>query len=202
MTASPDRIEPMLAPTSIPQAGVRNLANALTVSRILMVPIFAGLLLTARHDHAGWRLAATAVFVAASLTDRVDGALARRRGTVTDFGKIADPIADKALIGAALISLSALSDLPWWVTIVLMVRELGVTALRFWVIRRGVIAASRGGKLKTVVQAVAIGLYLLPLHGPMASMRAYLMAVAVIITLVTGGDYVARAVRLRRSSSR
>jgi CDP-diacylglycerol---glycerol-3-phosphate 3-phosphatidyltransferase len=202
MTASPDRIEPMLAPTSIPQAGVRNLANALTVSRILMVPIFAGLLLTSRHAHAGWRLAATAVFVAASLTDRVDGALARRRGTVTDFGKIADPIADKALIGAALISLSALSDLPWWVTIVIMVRELGVTALRFWVIRRGVIAASRGGKLKTVVQAVAIGLYLLPLHGPMASMRAYLMAVAVIITLVTGGDYVARAVRLRRSSSR
>jgi CDP-diacylglycerol--glycerol-3-phosphate 3-phosphatidyltransferase len=202
MTASPDRIEPMLAPTSVPQAGVRNLANGLTIARILMVPIFAALLLSARHEHAGWRLAATAVFVAASLTDRVDGAVARRRGTVTDFGKIADPIADKALIGAALISLSIISDLPWWVTIVIMVRELGVTALRFWVIRRGVIAASRGGKVKTLVQAIAIGLYLLPLHGPLASVRAYLMAVAVVITLVTGGDYVARAVRLHRSDAR
>src|SRR5665213_3406449 len=118
-----------------PQAGVANLANALTVARLFMVPVFAVLLLSARNEHAGWRYAATVVFVAASLTDRVDGAIARRRGTVTDFGKIADPIADKALIGAALISLSALSDLPWWVTIVTMVREIGVTLLRFWVIR-------------------------------------------------------------------
>ncbi len=120
-----------------PQAGVANLANALTVARLFMVPVFAVLLLSARDDHAGLRYAATAVFVAASLTDRVDGAIARRRGTVTDFGKIADPIADKALIGAALISLSRISDLPWWVTIVTMVREIGVTLLRFWVIRRG-----------------------------------------------------------------
>ncbi|MDQ1540431.1 MAG: CDP-diacylglycerol---glycerol-3-phosphate 3-phosphatidyltransferase, partial [Actinomycetota bacterium] len=139
--------------------------------------------------------------VVASLTDRVDGAVARRRGTVTDFGKIADPIADKALIGAALISLSLIDDLPWWVTVVVLVREIGVTALRFWVIRRGVLAASRGGKVKTVVQAIAIGLYLLPVTGPLASVRAYLMTVAVIITLVTGVDYVARAVRLRRATS-
>src|SRR5665213_205584 len=201
MTASPDRIEPMLAPTGVPQAGVRNLANGLTVTRILMVPVFAALLLSARHDHVGWRLAATAVFVAASLTDRVDGALARRRGTVTDFGKIADPIADKALIGAALISLSIISDLPWWVTIVVMVREIGVTLLRFWVIRRGVMAASRGGKVKTVLQAVAIGLYLLPLTGLPASMRAWLMTIAVVVTLVTGADYLSRAIRLRRATS-
>jgi len=185
-----------------PQAGVANLANALTVARLFMVPVFAVLLLSARNDHAGWRYAATAVFVAASLTDRVDGAIARRRGTVTDFGKIADPIADKALIGTALISLSALSDLPWWVTIVTMVREIAVTLLRFWVIRRGVIAASRGGKVKTVLQAVAIGLYLLPLTGVLASARAYLMAIAVIVTLATGVDYVARAVRLRRTPTR
>src|SRR6266568_4460115 len=88
--------------------------------------------------------------------------LARRRGMITDFGKIADPIADKALTGSALITLSALGDLPWWVTGVILVREVGVTVLRFWVIRHGVIAASRGGKIKTVLQIVAIGLYILP----------------------------------------
>jgi len=185
----------------IPQAGVRNLANALTVARLVMVPIFVALLLSTRGEHDGWRLAATAVFVLASLTDRFDGEVARRRGTVTDFGKIADPIADKALTGAALISLSSLSDLPWWVTVVILGREIGITLLRFWVIRRGVLAASRGGKVKTLVQVVAIGLYLLPLSGPMASVRAYLMGAAVVITLVTGVDYVARAIRLRRTTS-
>jgi CDP-diacylglycerol---glycerol-3-phosphate 3-phosphatidyltransferase len=200
VTAGQDRVEPSFA-AALPQAGVRNLANGMTVARLAMVPLFTALLLGARGEGSGWRLAATAVFVAASLTDRVDGALARRRGTVTDFGKIADPIADKALIGAALISLSLLSDLPWWVTIVVLAREAGVTLLRFWVIRRGVMAASRGGKVKTVMQAVAIGLYLLPLTGLLASVRAYLMAAAVIITLATGADYVARAIRLRRATS-
>jgi CDP-diacylglycerol--glycerol-3-phosphate 3-phosphatidyltransferase len=210
MTAGRESTEPVIATAGLvgppstaaaPQAGVANLANALTVARLAMVPVFAALLLGARDNQAGWRLAATCVFVVASLTDRVDGAVARRRGTVTDFGKIADPIADKALIGAALISLSLIDDLPWWVTVVVLVREIGVTALRFWVIRRGVLAASRGGKVKTVVQAIAIGLYLLPVTGPLASVRAYLMTVAVIITLVTGVDYVARAVRLRRATS-
>ena len=123
------------------------------------------LLLSARNEHAGWRYAATAVFVAASLTDRVDGAVARRRGTVTDFGKIADPIADKALIGAALISLSsARPTCRGGSPSSSMVREIGVTLLRFWVIRRGVIAASRGGKVKTVLQAVAIGLVFAAAH--------------------------------------
>jgi CDP-diacylglycerol---glycerol-3-phosphate 3-phosphatidyltransferase len=187
--------------TQIPQAGVRNLANALTVARLVMVPIFVALLLRARGEHDGLRYAATAVFLLASLTDRFDGEVARRRGTVTDFGKIADPIADKALTGAALISLSSISDLAWWVTVVILAREIGITLLRFWVIRRGVLAASRGGKVKTLVQVVAIGLYLLPLTGPMATCRAYLMGVAVIITLVTGVDYVARAIRLRRDTS-
>jgi CDP-diacylglycerol--glycerol-3-phosphate 3-phosphatidyltransferase len=190
----------MPGPT-LPQAGVANLANAFTVARLLMVPIFTAMLVTAGNDRNGWRLLATAVFVVASLTDRVDGAIARRRGTVTDFGKIADPIADKALIGAALITLSSLGDLPWWVTVVVLAREIGVTLLRFWVIRRGVLAASRGGKVKTVLQSVAIGLYLLPLTGVMASVRAYLLAVAIVVTLVTGVDYVARAIRLRRMTS-
>jgi CDP-diacylglycerol---glycerol-3-phosphate 3-phosphatidyltransferase len=205
MTPAHDSAVPTVAAVStrpaMPQAGVANLANAFTVARLLMVPIFTAMLVTAGNDRNGWRLLATAVFVVASLTDRVDGAIARRRGTVTDFGKIADPIADKALIGAALITLSSLSDLPWWVTVVVLAREIGVTLLRFWVIRRGVLAASRGGKVKTVLQSVAIGLYLLPLSGVMASVRAYLLAVAIVVTLVTGVDYVARAVRLRRMTS-
>ncbi len=129
MTAGRESLEPMVVtditivsnrPAELPQAGVANLANALTVARLVMVPIFTALLLSARNEHTGWRLVATGVFVVASLTDRVDGAIARRRGTVTDFGKIADPIADKALIGAALISLSSLGDLPWWVTVVVL----------------------------------------------------------------------------------
>ena len=106
-----------------------------------------------------------AVFAVASITDRFDGELARKRSLVTEFGKLADPIADKALVGAALIGLSLLGDLPWWVTVVMLVREVGVTVLRFWVIRHGVIAASRGGKVKTLLQAVAIGLFVLPAVG-------------------------------------
>ena len=193
-----DDAGPHLAAAPTAQAGVANLANGLTIARLLMVPLFFGLLVSAGEHDSGLRLGATAVFVVASLTDRVDGEIARRRSLVTDFGKIADPIADKALIGAALIGLSAIGDLPWWVTVVILVRELGVTALRFWVIRRGVIAASRGGKVKTVVQAVAIGLYLLPINAVWGTVRWWLMAVAVVITLATGADYVARAVTLRR----
>jgi CDP-diacylglycerol--glycerol-3-phosphate 3-phosphatidyltransferase len=166
-----------------------------------MVPLFAALLATAGNAHPGFRLAATGVFVVASLTDRVDGEIARRRSIVTDFGKIADPIADKALTGAALIGLSAIADLPWWVTVVVLVREVGVTGLRFWVIRRGVIPASRGGKAKTLLQAVAIGLYLLPIHSFWGTVRWWLMAIAVIVTLVTGIDYLARALRLRRATA-
>ena len=136
----------------------------------------------------------------ASLTDLLDGRLARRRGLVTDFGKIADPVADKALTGAALICLSALGELPWWVTGVIMFREIGVTALRFWVIRRGVIAASRGGKLKTLLQVIAICLYVLPSAlSPPGIVRGLVMAAAVVVTVVTGVDYVQQAMRLRRS---
>ena len=119
---------------------------------------------------------------------------------VTDFGTVADPIVDKALIGTALVALSLLGELAWAVTALVLLREVGVTALRFWVIRHGVIPASRGGKLKTVLQGVAIALYVLPLSGPWASARAWLMALAVTVTIVTGVDYVGRAVRLRRAA--
>ena len=179
------------------EAGLWNVANVLTAVRIALVPVFVVCLLA---GGTGWRLAALAAFVIASLTDLLDGRLARSRGLVTDFGKIADPVADKALTGAALICLSALGELPWWVTGVILVRELGVTALRFWVIRRGVIAANRGGKLKTLLQVVAICLYVLPASlSPPAAVRGLVMAAAVVVTVVTGVDYVQQAMRLRRS---
>jgi CDP-diacylglycerol---glycerol-3-phosphate 3-phosphatidyltransferase len=199
MTASANETKP----------GLVNVANILTVSRILLVPVFviclvAGGSVNATDAHGAsataWRLAALAAFIAASLTDFLDGQLARKRGLITDFGKIADPIADKALIGAALITLSALGDLPWWVTTLILIRELGVTALRFAVIKRGVIAASQGGKVKTLLQIIAICLYLLPAAlSPAPIVREVAMAAAVVVTLVTGIDYVIRAVRLSRS---
>jgi CDP-diacylglycerol---glycerol-3-phosphate 3-phosphatidyltransferase len=179
------------------EAGLWNVANVLTMVRIVLVPVFVVFLLAGGTT---WRLAALGTFAVASLTDLLDGRLARSRGLVTDFGKIADPVADKALTGAALISLSALGELPWWVTGVIMFRELGVTALRFWVIRRGVIAASRGGKLKTLLQVIAICLYVLPSAlSPPDVVRELFMAAAVVVTVVTGVDYVLQAVRLRRS---
>ncbi len=184
------------------QASVWNIANALTALRLLLVPVFWVLLMHQDGTDPGWRTAAFAVFAVASLTDRYDGELARRRGLVTDVGKIADPIADKALIGAALIGLSMLAEVSWWVTVVVLVREVGVTVLRFAVIRYGVIAASRGGKAKTLLQTIAIGLYVLPLSGALPTIAAVVMAAAVIVTVVTGVDYVARAARLRRTSIR
>jgi CDP-diacylglycerol---glycerol-3-phosphate 3-phosphatidyltransferase len=179
------------------EVGLWNVANVLTVVRVILVPVFVVCLLAGGTT---WRLVALAIFCIASFTDLLDGRLARSRGLVTDFGKIADPVADKALTGAALISLSALGELPWWVTGVIMFRELGVTALRFWVIRRGVIAASRGGKLKTLLQIIAICLYVLPgALSPPGIVRWLFMGAAVVVTVVTGADYVLQAVRLHRS---
>ena len=198
--AAPAADEPLALPLS--PASAWNIANALTVFRLLLVPVFGALLLARSGDDRAFRIGAWGVFALASYTDRVDGQLARSRNLVTSFGKLADPIADKALIGAALIGLSLLGELPWWVTVLVLVREVGVTMLRFWVIRHGVIPASRGGKLKTLLQAVAIGLYVLPLTGPLASTRAGVMVLAVVVTVLTGVDYVARALRLRRTSPR
>ena len=129
------------------------------------------------------------------ITDRFDGALARSYGIETDFGRLADPIADKTLIGAALIGLAMLGELPWWVTVVILVREIGITVLRFAVLRHGVIPASRGGKLKTLVQAVAIGLFILPLSGPWLTGAWVVMAAAIVLTVLTGVDYVVSAIR-------
>jgi CDP-diacylglycerol--glycerol-3-phosphate 3-phosphatidyltransferase len=173
-----------------------NLANLLTLVRIALVPVFVWLLFT---GGGGWRLAALAVFLVASVTDWVDGDLARRKDLVTDIGKIADPIADKALTGSALISLSIMGELWWWVTIVILVREVGITVLRFVVIRHGVIPASKGGKLKTMLQIIAITLYIVP--GPIDPLRWAVMGAAVLVTAVTGVDYLVRAWRLRRAAT-
>jgi CDP-diacylglycerol--glycerol-3-phosphate 3-phosphatidyltransferase len=175
-----------------------NIANGLTVLRLLLVPVFAVVLFHGGGHDTAWRIWAWGVFAIASMTDRFDGELARKRGLVTEFGKLADPIADKALVGTALVGLSMLDDLAWWVTVVMLVREVGVTLLRFWVIRHGVIAASRGGKVKTLLQAVAIGLYVLPLSGWLHVVAVVVMGAAIVLALITGGDYVGRAVRLRR----
>ena len=185
-----------------PPVSAWNIANALTVLRLALVPVFLVLLFHGDGDDALWRVLAWVAFAVASVTDRVDGELARRRGIVTDFGMIADPIADKALIGAALVGLSMLGELPWWVTVVVLVREIGITLLRFFVIRHGVMPASRGGKVKTLLQAVGIGLLVLPLGGFLHDLALVIMYVAVAVTVATGVDYVARAVRLRRTSAR
>jgi CDP-diacylglycerol---glycerol-3-phosphate 3-phosphatidyltransferase len=182
--------------------GVWNIANALTLLRLVLVPVFVWLLFREGGTDAGSRIVAAAVFAVAMITDRLDGELARRRNLVTDVGKIADPIVDKALTGAAFIGLSVLGELPWWVTIVVLVREWGITAMRFAVLRYGVLPANRGGKAKTAMQGLALGLYILPLPDAWSAVQAGAMAVAVALTVLTGIDYVLQAVRLRRANER
>jgi len=179
-----------------------NVANALTVLRLVLVPVFVVLMVASQLTEPGYRIAAALAFGVASFTDLADGWIARTFDQVTSFGKVADPIADKALTGTALVLLSAYDALPWWVTIVILVRELGVTLLRLWVLRYGVIPASRGGKIKTVLQIVAIAWYIWPFPAGVASVGPWLMAAAFAVTVVTGVDYVVRALRLRRAALR
>lgn len=183
---------------AVNQASVWNIANFLTMLRLLLVPGFVALMLADGGYDPAMRSFAWAAFAIAMITDLFDGHLARTYDLVTDFGKIADPIADKAIMGAALICLSSLGDLPWWVTVVILGRELGITLLRFVVIRYGVIPASRGGKLKTLIQGVAVGMYVLALTGWLATLRFWVMAAAVVLTVLTGVDYVRQAIVLRR----
>lgn len=185
-----------------PAVPVLNIANMLTISRFLLVPVFLLLLFASGGHSTSWRLVAAAVFGLASITDHIDGNLARSRGLVTDFGKIVDPIADKALTGSALAGLSLLGDLWWWATIVIVLREILVTLLRFWVIRHGLIPASQGGKLKTFTQVLAIGLYILPLPPAFTPIRLVALGLALVLTVVTGVDYMVRALRLRMRNPR
>jgi CDP-diacylglycerol--glycerol-3-phosphate 3-phosphatidyltransferase len=179
-----------------------NIANGLTALRIALVPLFAALLLHGDGKQTDWRIAAAVAFAGAVATDKIDGELARSYGLVTNLGKIADPIADKALIGAALISLSMLGELWWTVTVLILVRELGITLLRFLVIRHGVMPAGRGGKLKTVAQSAAILIYIAPLPDPVHPVATLAMGVAVVLTLATGLDYLVQAYRMREGSER
>lgn len=176
-------------------ASIANLANVLTLLRLVLVPIFLYALFYGDGHHTYARIVAWAIFAVACITDRFDGQLARNYGMATEFGAFIDPIADKTLIGAALIGLSMLGELPWWITVLIMSREIAITVLRLAVIRRGVIPASWGGKVKTLVQAVAIGLFVLPLSGFLHTAAQVVMGLAILLTVVTGIDYVASTVR-------
>ena len=182
-----------------------NIANIITVIRIFLAPLFIWMLLADDGELGALRYAAAILFVVAIATDSLDGHLARSRNLITNVGIILDPIADKVLIGGALVTLSILGELWWWVTIVIMVRELGITAFRFAVLSKSVIPASRGGKLKTVVQSVAIALYLFPLYTVvgewMLIVNAVVMAAAFALTVLTGIDYLVQAYRQNRKTA-
>jgi len=180
-----------------------NVPNMLTLARFLLIPVFWYLLMYEDGQDAGARLGATVIFIIAAVTDWLDGYLARRQGLVTTFGKIADPLADKALTGAALIGLSVLGELWWWITILIIAREIGVTLVRFVVLKHGVIPASRGGKLKTIFQMVGIIMFLLPIDEGdtvLWLVRNVVMGIAVLLTVLTGADYVNKAYRTRDDS--
>lgn len=201
MAEQPDHIPGARDVMDSPSAWL-NAPNALTTLRLIMVPILGWLLLAEGGDNEVYRWWAAVVFLVASITDFFDGWLARRNNLETAFGKVADPLADKTLTGVALISLSIIGDLPWWATVVILVREIGVTILRAIVIRHGVIPASRGGKAKTVLQMATIVLYIIPVTGLLADLRFPILLVTIVVTVVTGIDYVGRAVTMRRNSAR
>lgn len=177
---------------------VLNIANVLTVLRIVLVPVFVVLFFVADAQDPWWRVGAFVVFVFAMATDYVDGYLARRLGLVTDFGKIADPIADKALMAAAMISLSLVHELFWWVTIVILVREVGITLWRLFGVDH-VVAASKGGKLKTVTQTLGLGMLILPLPHWIWPVEWAVIGVALVLTVYTGIDYLVKARQAARA---
>ncbi|HAN24956.1 MAG: CDP-diacylglycerol--glycerol-3-phosphate 3-phosphatidyltransferase [Microbacterium sp.] len=188
--------------TTIP----RQLPNAITIARILCAPVFLWLLLSDGGTDGGLRWAAALLFVVAIATDGIDGYLARKYEVVTDLGKILDPIADKVITGCAFVGLSILGELPWWVTIVVLVREIGITVYRFIVISDHVLAAAWMGKLKTVAQAVAITLAIAPLWTVLGGWVSWFvvatMWIAVILTIASGIDYLVTEIRGARAARR
>ena len=193
------RVEPSGPVAAAPPSNL-NLPNALTAGRLLVVPFFA-LLVLGGLDAPGQRVLAGALFVLACLTDVLDGHLARSRGQVTAFGIMADPIADKALVGTALVGLSLLGLWPWWATALILAREVGITVMRTSLLRRGeLLPANRGGKLKCLAQNAAVTLHLLPLTGSVALVRQPVLWLAVALTLATAAPYAMTAARLRPAS--
>lgn len=178
---------------------VLNIANVLTVLRIVLVPVFLVCFFVADAQDSTWRIIAFVVFALAMVTDYADGYLARRLGLVTDFGKIADPIADKALMAAAMIALSMVSELFWWVTVVILVREVGITLWRLFGVDH-VVAASSGGKLKTVAQTLGLGMLILPLPHWVWPIEWIVMGIAVTLTVYTGIDYLVKARQAAKSA--
>ncbi|RFA21824.1 CDP-diacylglycerol--glycerol-3-phosphate 3-phosphatidyltransferase [Subtercola boreus] len=197
-------ISPDAPAAAAPRSSNWNLPNGITIVRIILAPVFFWMLLADNGADGVVRYLAAILFILAIATDGVDGHLARKNNQVTDLGKILDPIADKVLTGAALVGLSILAELPWWVTIIILIREVGITVFRFAVLSRRVIPASRGGKLKTLAQSIAISLALLPLWVPfgdgMFVVNTIFMAIAFVLTVITGLDYLYQDYRLNRAA--
>lgn len=166
-----------------------NLANTLTIFRILALPFCAYALFKNGGDDDSWRIIAFILFFIVGLSDILDGKIARSRNQVTEFGKLLDPIADKAMLATASIGASLLGMLSWWVTVIFLIREVAVTILRFAVIKNGVIPASRGAKLKTFFQSFGVGFYILPLPSYLNIPRDLFMVVAIYLTITTGVTY-------------
>lgn len=179
-----------------------NLPNAITVARILAVPFFIWSLVAVSNNESPLRWVSELIFIVIMASDGIDGAIARKRGIVTDLGKLLDPIADKALLGGALVTLSILGEIAWWVTIVILVRELGITVYRLVVVNQKVIAASSGGKMKTIFQGVMVGFIVSPLtawfpYDWYRILEQSLVLVSVALTVYSGLQYVVAAVRAR-----
>ena len=193
-----------MSATGSPRASNWNAPNVITSTRILATPFFLWMLIADQGEMGALRWASAAFFVIAILTDALDGYIARSRGLITDLGKLLDPIADKALIGAALIGLSVLGELPWWVTTIVLLREIGITIHRLFEARTIVVAAAWMGKLKTGAQAVAITLALMPLPALLGDWAHWVntaaMSVAVVLTVASGVDYVVNAMRAAKAS--
>ena len=170
-----------------------NLPNSITIARIAFLPLGAYAIFKNGGDDQTWQWIAWVIFFLIGMTDVLDGKLARSRNSVTELGKFLDPVADKAMIATAMISLSILDRLPWWITIVILSRELFITFFRLAVIKRGVIPANRGGKIKAMMQGFGVGFYVLPLNENLYWFRDGFMAVAIILTLVTGLHYIQSA---------
>lgn len=174
-----------------------NLPNSLTVARILALPFCAWALFKNGGNDPDWQIISWLMFFVVGMTDVLDGRIARKRNQISAFGTLLDPIADKAFIATALIGLSLLDKMPWWVTIVILTREIGITLLRFAVIKKGIIAASKGGKIKSLIQNFSVGLYILPLPEYLFVPRDVLLGVAIILTITSGAEYLRNVIRAR-----
>ena len=176
-----------------------NLPNALTIARILALPFCAWALFKNGGNDSDWQIIAWCMFFVVGMTDVLDGRIARKRNQISSFGTLVDPIADKAFIATALIGLSILEKMPWWVTIVILAREIGVTLLRFAVIKRGIIAASKGGKIKSLLQNFSVGFYILPLPESLFLPRDILLGIAIASTITSGYQYLRDVIKSGRS---